>query len=66
MAVNMLDQTIRVFAHLKEVRFFLCRLHFAAAVRTLAVHQLGLGKEGLAGRAVHSLVISFVNIPLVI
>ena len=43
--VNVADQPVRVFAHLKEIRFLLGRLHRPAAVRTLSVHKLGLCKK---------------------
>ena len=62
----MLDEPVCIFAHFKEVGLFFCRLHLPAAVRTFAVHKLGLCKEGLAGCAVHSLIISFIDISLVI
>ena len=42
------------------------RLHLAAAVRAFAVYQLGLGKEGLTGCTVKSLIVALVNIALII
>ena len=66
MLVDMVDQAVSVFTHTEEISLFLGRLHLAAAVRTLAVHQLGLGPEGLAGRTVHTLVSALVDIALVI
>ena len=66
MLVDMVNQTVSVFAHTEEISLFLGRLHLAATVRTLAVHQLGLGPEGLAGSTVHTLVSTFVDIALVI
>ena len=66
MGVDVLDEPVRIFAHLKEIGLFLCRLHLPAAVRTFAIHKLGLCEEGLAGSAVHPLVISLVNISLVV
>ena len=66
MRINVLDQAVRILAHLKEICFLLRGLHLAAAVRTFAVYKLRFREEGLAGRAVHSLVISFINITLVI
>ncbi len=62
----MLDEPVCVFTHSEEIGFFLRRLYFPAAVRTFTVHQLGFGKEGFAGRTVHSLVISLVNVALVV
>ena len=66
MLVDMVNQTVSVFAHTEEISLFLGRLHLAATIRTLAVHQLGLGPEGLAGSTVHALVSTFVDIALVI
>ena len=66
MLVDMVNQAVSVFAHTEEISLFLGRLHLAAAVRTLAVHQLGLGPEGLAGSTVHALVSALVNIALVV
>ena len=37
MAVDMVDQALRIFAHSEEICFFLCRFHFSAAVRTFPV-----------------------------
>ena len=37
MAVDMVDQALRIFAHSEEICFFLCRFHFSAAVRTFSV-----------------------------
>ena len=36
----MLDEPVRIFAHLEEVGFFLGFFHCSSAVRTFAVHQL--------------------------
>ena len=66
MCVDMFDQTIRIFAHFEEIRLFFCRLYFPAAVRTFSVHKLGFRKERLARSTIHSLVISFVNISLIV
>ena len=52
MVVNMFDQPVRIFAHLKEICLFLRRFHFPAAVRTFPVHQLRLRPERFAGRTV--------------
>ena len=40
MCIDMLDQTICIFAHFEEVCFFLCRLTFSATVRAFAVYKL--------------------------
>ena len=66
MRIDMLDQTVRILAHLEEIRLLLRRLNLASAVRTLAVHQLRLCEEGLAGRTIHPLIIPLVNVSLVI
>ncbi len=66
MRVDMLNQTIRIFAHLKEVRLLLCRRHLAATIGALAIRQLRLRKERLARRAIHTLVVTFINIALLI
>ena len=62
MAVNVLDETVCIFTHLKEISLFLCRLYLTSAVRTFAVYKLGLCKKGLTGRTVHSFIVPFVNI----
>src|SRR5699024_2594846 len=66
MLIDILDQTVRIFAHLEEVCLFLCRLARTTAVRTFAIHELGLCEERLARGTVHSLIISLVDVPLVI
>ena len=62
--VDMLYQSVRVFAHAEEVGLLLGRLHLPAAVRAFAVHQLGFRPERLAGGAVHPLVSPFVDVSL--
>ena len=66
MCVDMFDQTIRIFAHFEEISLFFCRLYFPSAVRTFSVYKLGFRKERLARRTIHSLVVSFVNIALIV
>ncbi len=66
MGIDILDQAVGIFAHLKEIGFLLRRLHGSAAVRALAVHELGFRKEGFARRAVQSLIIALVDIALLI
>ena len=66
MLVDVLDQTIGILAHLKEVSFFLGRLYRTAAVRALAVYQLRLGEERLTGSAVHTFVVALVDVALVV
>ena len=64
MILDILDQAVRIFAHLKEIRLLLCGNAGASAIRTLTVHKLGFCKEGLTGSTVHSLVMPLVDIPL--
>ncbi len=66
MRLDILHQLVRVIAHLEEVGFLLCAADRRAAVGALAVHDLRLGEEGLAGRAVPALIMPLVNIALVI
>ncbi len=66
MLVDMSDEPVRIFAHTEKIGLFPGRFHLPAAVRTFAVHQLGLRPEGLAGRTVHPFVGAFVDIILVI
>ena len=66
MCIDMLNQTVCIFAHFKEICLLLCRLYLTSAVRAFAVYQLRLGQEGLARRTVHSLVRALVNVPLLI
>ena len=40
MCVDIINQTVCVFAHLEEVCFFLRRLNLTPAVRTFSVYQL--------------------------
>ena len=64
MLVDMPDQPVRVFAHAEEIGLLPGGLHLPAAVRALAVHQLGFRPEGLAGRAVHPLIGPLVDVSL--
>ena len=66
MLINVLDQFVCIFAHAEEISLFLGRLYDTAAVRALAVHQLGLGPERFTGGTVHSLIGPLVNISLII
>ena len=66
MLVDMLDQAVRIFAHFEEVCFFFCRCTRTSTVRTFTVHKLGLGKEGFARSTVHSFIVSFINVSLII
>ena len=66
MLFDVLHQPGSVFAHAEEIGLLPGGLAGAAAVGTLAVHQLALGPEGFAGGAIHPLVLALVNVPLVI
>ena len=66
MLINVLDQSVRILAHTEEVSLLFRRLYHTAAVRTLAVYQLGLCPERFTGGTVHSLIGSLVNISLIV
>ena len=66
MCLNVLDQTVCVFAHFEEISLFFGWYAWASAVRTFSVYKLGFCKEGLAWSTVHSLVLSFVDVPFCI
>ena len=66
MAVNMLDQSVSIFAHSEKICLFLCRLYLSSAVRTFAVHKLGFCPEGFTGCTVQSLIGALVNISLIV
>ena len=61
-----LQQAVSILAGLEEVGFLVCVVHFAAAVRALAVHQLAVGPEALAGLAVVADVLALVDVALLI
>ena len=64
--INVLDQFVCIFAHAEEISLFLGRLYDTAAVRALAVYQLGLRPERFTWGTVHSLIGPLVNISLII
>ena len=67
MIFNILNQSRRIFAHAEEVCFFFHRLDIRTADRALSIcRQLALCIECLALLTVHSLVLAFVDITLVI
>ena len=66
MCVDMLDQTISILAHFKDICLFLCRLNRATAVRTFSIYKLRLCEERLTRCTVHSFVMSLVNISLIV
>ena len=57
---------VRVLAQAEEVGLLLRVVYLAAAVGALAVHQLALRPEALAGRAVFPLVRALINIAVVV
>ena len=66
MFVNIFNQARSVFTHFKEICFFFCRCTRTSAVRTFSVYQLRLCEEGFARGTVHSFVMSFVDISLIV
>ena len=57
---------VGVLAQPEEIGLLLRVLHLAAAVRALAVHQLALGPEALAGGAVLALVGALIDVALLV
>ena len=55
-----------VLGQAEEVGLLLCVLNLPAAVGALAVHQLALRPEGLAGLAVLALIGALVDVALVV
>ena len=66
MLFDVLNQAVRILAHAEKVCLLRSLLHFSAAGRALAVNQLRLGPEALAGRAVETLVGTLVDIALLV
>ena len=66
MCIDMLNQTVCIFAHFKEICLLLRRLYLTSAVRAFTVYELRLRPEGLTRRTVQSLVRALVNISLLI
>ena len=66
MLINIRNKLICILAHTEEVSLLLGRLYHTAAVRALAVYQLGLRPERLTGSTVHSFIGPLVNITLII
>ena len=61
-----LFDSVRKGRHLEEIRLLLCLGDLSAALGALAVHELTLCPEALAGRAVFALVFALVDIAAVI
>ena len=64
--IDILNQPGGVLAHLEEVGFLLGGVDLPAAVGALAVDELALSPEALAGGAVQALIGALVDVPLVI
>ena len=65
MCINIINQSVCIFAQFEEIRFFLGINDFAAAVRTLAVHQLTLCKERFTRCTVFAFIVALINISLI-
>ncbi len=61
-----IPDAVRVLAQAEEIGLLLRVLNLPAAVGALAVHQLALGPEGLAGLAVLSLIGALVDVAAVV
>ena len=61
-----LAHPVRVLRQAEEIGFLLGVFHLAPAVGALAVHELALGPEALAGRAVHARVLALVYVAVVV
>ena len=67
MCLNVFDQPVSVFAHTEEICFFLHRLDISAADRALALfRQLALCVECFTFLTVHSFIMTFIDISLII
>ena len=66
MLLDVLDQPVLVLAQLEEVAFLPGLFHGTAAVGALAVLELQLRPEGLAGGAVPALVFALVDVALLV
>ena len=66
MGVDVVNQPLGIFAHLEEIRFLFGGVDLPAAVGALAVDELALGPEALAGSAVQAFVGALVDVPLVV
>ena len=66
MCIDIVNETVCVFAHFEEICFFLCRYTWTSTVRTLTIYQLRFCKERFTWGTVHSFVMSLVDISLCI
>ena len=65
MCIDIINQSVCIFAQFEEISFFLGINDFTAAVRTLAVHQLAFCKERFTWCTVFAFIIAFINIALI-
>ena len=61
-SVDVIDEFVSVFAHFEEVCFFFCGYAWAAAIWAFAVYKLGFCEEGFTWCAVHSFIVSFIDV----
>ena len=66
MCVDVIDQSVCIFAHFEEICLFFSRYAWTSAVRAFTVYKLRLCEERLAWGTVHSLIMTFVDISLCI
>ena len=64
--LDILDQPVLILAQLEEIGFLAGLFHGAAAIGAVAVLQLQLGEEALAGGAVPALVAALVDVALLV
>ncbi len=64
--LNVVDQPILIFAHLKEIIFFLDELGLLLVIRAFPIHQFSLGIEAFATEAVISTVFPEIDVPFII
>ena len=66
MFLDVFHETILIFAQFQEISFFFCRLTITTAIRAFAIGQLRWCEEGFTWCTIHSFVMSFVNISLLV
>ena len=62
----MLNQSVCIFTHFKEICFLLSRLHFPSTVWTFSIYKLRLCPEGFTWSTVQSFVRAFINVSFII
>ena len=65
MGIDMLDQTVSIFAQFEEISLLLGINDLAAAIRAFAVHKLTFCKERLARRTILAFIVALINISLI-